>query len=44
MRMEKRKNLREAKIQEKIDAWKEEVLNSKNIPDENKTTSEELPA
>lgn len=44
IRMEKRRNLREAKIQAKIDAWKDEVLNSKNIPDENKTTSEELPA
>lgn len=40
LKMQKRKDIREAKIQAKIDAWKQEVLDSKNNPDENKKNSE----
>ena len=39
-KMQRRKDKREAKIQAKIDAWKQEVLDSKNNPDENKKSSE----
>lgn len=42
--MQERKDLREAKIQAKIDAWKQEVLDSKNTKDEKETTLAELPA
>lgn len=43
-KIQRRKNIREAKIQAKIDAWKQEVLDSKNTKDEKEATLAELPA
>ena len=41
IRVKKAREKREAKVQEKIDAWKEEVLNSNQIAHENEENSRE---
>ena len=41
IRVQKAREKREAKVQEKIDAWKEEVLNSNQIAHENEENSRE---
>jgi hypothetical protein len=41
IRVQKAREKREAKVQEKIKAWKEEVLNSNQIAHENEKNSEQ---
>jgi hypothetical protein len=42
IRVQRAKEKREAKVQEKIKAWKEEVLNSNKISNENEKNSNGL--